>query len=338
MNESIAKSPRIGCKCAVIVPRVLVATLVLLAIDCMACAETTVVVLVGAEGTLEYGREFAVWADRWRVAAENAGAKFIEVGRDASADRTDRDRLRQILEDEPVDGADELWLVLIGHGTFDGRVARFNLRGSDLTDAELATLLARLRRPTVVIDCSSSSGPFINRLSAAGRVVIAATRSGNEQNFARFGDYFSAAIADLTVDYDRDGQVSLLEAFLAASRRVAEFYRTEARLATEHALLDDNGDGLGTPGDWFRGLRASKRAKDGATLDGHRARQLVLARSDREQRIPADLRAERDRLELGVAELRDRKDQTPEEEYFRNLELLLVELAQLQERVDRLTD
>ena len=93
---------------------------------------------------------------------------------------------------------------------------------------------------------------------AQNRVVVTATRSGDEQNFARFGQYLAEAIADPRADLDKDGQVSLLEAFLTASSRVDEYYRTRSQLATEHALLDDNGDRLGTPADWFRGVRATE--------------------------------------------------------------------------------
>src|SRR4029077_6004302 len=114
------------------------------------------------------------------------------------------------------------------------------------------------KRPLAVIDCASASGPFINALSAPGRVIVTATRSGNEVNVTQFGGYFARAIANPAADLDKDGQTSLLEAFLFASRQVEQFYQEAGRLATEHALLDDNGDGLGTPADWFRGVRAVK--------------------------------------------------------------------------------
>src|SRR5262249_53253088 len=156
-----------------------------------------------------------------------------------------------------------LWIVLIGHGTFDGREAKFNLRGPDLTEVELAEWLAPLKRPAAVINCASASGPFLNRLSGPNRVVVTATRSGHEQNLARFGQSLAESIADPRADLDKDGQISLLEAYLTASSRVAEYYKTHAQLATEHPLLDDNGDKLGTPPDWFHGIRATKRAKDG---------------------------------------------------------------------------
>jgi hypothetical protein len=136
-------------------------------------------------------------------------------------------------------------------------------------------------------------------------------------------------LGDLAADLDKDGQTSLLEAFLMASRRVKEFYEEEGRLMTEHALLDDNGDGLGTPPDWFRGIRATKTAKDGAALDGLRAHQFHLVRSETEMKLSAATRARRDELELSIARLRDAKRTMDEEEYYQKLEGLLFELARL---------
>ena len=210
--------------------------------------------------------QFDQWADQWQAAAEKAAAESIRIG---PTDGSRRHRPRAITLDpgrEVGHGQprEPLWIVLIGHGTYDGREAKFNLRGPDVTDLELAEWLAPLKRPVVILDCTSASGPFINRLSGENRVVVTATKSGYEMNFARFGQYLAEAIADQRADLDKDGQVSLLEAFLTASSRVDEYYRTHSQLATEHALLDDNGDRLGTPANWFRGVRATKRAKDGA--------------------------------------------------------------------------
>ena len=105
--------------------------------------------------------------------------------------------------------------------------------------------------------------------------------------------------------------------------------RTHSQLATEHALLDDNGDKLGTPADWFRGVCATRRAKDGAALDGLRAHQLHLIPSDRERDIPPAVRQRRNQLELSVAALRDEKNKLGADEYYKRLELLMIELARL---------
>ena len=289
----------------------------------------TVIVVVGAAGEEQYGKNFEQWTAHWEKASREAGAKFITVGQAQTNATTDLEQLKQTLVKEPKDPSSELWLVLLGHGTFDGKEAKFNLRGPDLSASELADWLKPFRRPLAIINCASSSGPFLSKLSATNRVIVTATRSGYEQNYARFGQFVAEAIADPQADLDKDGQTSLLEIFLAASQRVAEFYSAESRLATEHALLDDNGDRFGTPADWFRGIRAVKKAADGAALDGLRAHQFHLVRSEQERRLSPETRARRDELELGVARLRESKGQMTEDAYYVELEKMLIEVARL---------
>jgi hypothetical protein len=122
----------------------------------------------------------------------------------------------------------------------------------------------------------------------------------------------------------------LLEAFLMASRRVAEFYKSEGRLASEHALLDDNGDGLGTPADWFRGIHAVKKSANNAPLDGMRAHQWHLVRSKEDQRLSPEQRKKRDELELQIGKLREQKTSLDENEYYQQLEALLTQLAEIE--------
>jgi hypothetical protein len=286
-----------------------------------------VLIVVGAPGEPEYGREFEVQADGWQKAAQLAGGKSVVIGQDQTTAGNDRDRLQQTLAAEQKGGAAALWLVLIGHGTFDGAVAKFNLRGPDFAATELSDWLKPFQRPLAIVDASSSSAPFLAALSAPNRVVVTSTRSGFEQNYARFGLFLAGTITDPGADLDKDGEVSLLEAFLLAARRTAEFYQTERRLATEHPLIDDNGDGLGTPADWFKGVRATKSARDGAELDGMRARQLCLVPSPAERELSPDVRARRDDLEQQVEKLRAAKAGMPENEYYDRLEKLMVELA-----------
>jgi hypothetical protein len=292
-------------------------------------ADTAVLVVVGAAGEDQYGTVFANEAADWQKLCSEAGAKCRVIGQAAEGPVADHELLRQALEAEPKDGLTKLWLVLIGHGTFDGREAKFNLRGPDLTVTELALWLLPFHRPLAVIDTSSASAPFLSKLSGPDRAIVTATRSGDEQNYARFGPDFVAALADPKSDLDKDGEVSLLEAFLSASARVAEYYKTEGRLATEHALIDDNGDGLGTPPDWFEGVRAVKKAGGGAAVDGPLAQQFVLIPSAAERQLSPGVRAERDRLELAVAHLREGKAKLPEDQYYAQLEALLLQLARL---------
>ncbi len=290
-----------------------------------------VILAVGAAGETEYGSNFVQQAQLWLRICEQAGATATVIGLDATTEPPDHERLRRTLFQVPGEGADPLWLVLIGHGTFDGKDARFNLRGPDVSVSNLVAWLRPIRRPLVVVNTASASAPFLNKLSGTNRIVITATRSGSEQNFTRFGGYFARSLADASGDLDQDGQVSLLEAFLSASHGVNEFYKTEGRLATEHALLDDNGDGLGTPADWFRGVRAVKQANAGKSLDGARAHQVHLVPSAAEQALPAEVRQRRDAIELELIRLRERKTGRNEDDYFRDLEKLLLELARLME-------
>jgi hypothetical protein len=289
----------------------------------------TVVLVVGAPGEAEYAPVFEDTVKVWTGLGALAQAKTVTLGVGAAETMADHDRLRQVLAEEPKDGAGECWIVLVGHGTFDGKEAKFNLRGTDVSATELADWLKPFHRPLAIIDTSSASAPFLVKLSAPNRAVVTSTRSGFEQNYSRFGKYFAEAMADSASDLDKDGQVSLLEGFLSAARRTTEFYKTEGRLATEHALLDDNGDGLGTPADWFKGVRATKQAREGASLDGVRANQFQLVRSAAEQQLTPDLRARRDELERAVGRLREAKPRMIEEKYYEELEKLLVELATL---------
>ncbi len=291
----------------------------------------TLILVIGAAGEPEYGEQFSAWADLWKQAAAKGGLQTSVIGEDTNNPEADLTRLLTVLTNEVAKPAGELWIAFIGHGTYDGHSAKFNLRGPDISAADLAAVLKPCKRPLAVIDCASASGPFINALSGTNRVVITATRSGYEVNVTRFGGYLAKAIADPAADLDKDGQTSLLEAFLMASHQVEQFYKEAGRLATEHALLDDNGDGLGTPADWFRGVRAVKTAANGKSVDGVKAQQLILVRGKIEQALSRNDRARRDELEKQLSDLRSHKDGMKEDDYYRQLEVMLIEIARLYE-------
>lgn len=293
----------------------------------------TLLLVIGAPGEPQYQTNFLDQAAGWTAAAQRQGARVLTVGLTPEAGREDRTQLEQLLTAE-TNHVSTLWLVLIGHGTFDGKEARFNARGPDFSASELAAWLAPLSRPLVIINTTSSSAPFLQKLSRTNRIVLTATRSGNEQNVTRLGSALSQALMDPEADLDSDQQTSLLEAFLAASQRVAESYKAEGRLLTEHALLDDNGDGLGTPPEWYRGLRPIKQPKAGKTIDGRRAHQVYLLPSPTELALPTEVRAQRDALENEINSLRDRKTTLSETAYYAELEALLLKLAVLYRDVE----
>lgn len=291
-----------------------------------------VIVIVGAAGSEEFGRQFRQWSDRWSDAAKRGNAEITAIGLTDSENKiSDHDQLQQLLAALNTTGSQPVWLIFIGHGTFDGKLARFNLRGPDLTLPELSDWVKPIQRPLTIVNCASCSGPFLNELSGPGRIIVTSTKSGHEYNFSRFGDFLSSAIGDPQADLDKDDQTSLLEAFLLASARTREFYENDGRLMTEHALLDDNHDRLGTPADWFQGVRAIKSAKNGASVDGLRANQLHLIHSPSEERLAGEVREKRDQLEQELAQLRTKKASLAEADYLQQIEPILVKLARLYE-------
>ena len=284
---------------------------------------TDVILGVGAPGAPEFGERFETASRLWTAAAKTGGASAKTVRKAA-------DFKAAVAEAVKKETEGPLWIVLIGHGTFDEREAKFNFEGPDITATELATALKDNKRTVAVINTSASSAPFIQRLKGSNRIVMTATKSGAEESYAHFGQYLAEGIGDVeNADIDNDGAVSLLEAFIYASRQTAEFFEGEGRIATEQALLDDNGDGFGTPADWFQGIRAVKKPKKEASPDGFRAHQLHLIPSPEEASLTAEQRAERDKLELAVLNLRDKKSTLKEDEFYKQLEQLLLKLAKI---------
>jgi len=287
-------------------------------------AEQSAIIAVGAEGDAEYADVFTRWASRWEAACARGNVSVTKIGADAADARS---RLQASIEAEPKIG-EPLWIVLLGHGTFDGRAGKFNIRGDDVSADDLAAWLKPFERPVVIVAGFSASGAWLKPLAAPGRVVVTAAKSGTENNFARFGGYLANAFAE-GADLDKDGQTSLLEAWLGAARQTADFYKGEGRLATEHSLLDDDADGLGTPADWFRGTRVVKKAQGKAAPDGIRASQLHLIPSRAEREWSPERRAQRDELERELASLRERRAGMTDDDYFAAVEAIAVKLARL---------
>ncbi len=288
--------------------------------------------IVGAPGEEDYGPVLAETAQAWQEAAAKAGLTTTQI-RDFSEDgRSPRDQLITALapyvteEEAPA----PLWIVYVGHGTFDLRTARLNLHGPDVSTAELREWLNRIDRPLVFVHGGSASAPFITALSRPNRIIITATESGNEVNYARFGLRFARAVIDPSADIDQDGQTSLLEAFVTAAQQVQAFYLENNRLATEHALIDDNGDGRGTPYDFFNGTRVTQRPTDAtAEPDGARARLWSLLPSAEERALTPEQRALRDELEAHLETLREHKESLSEGDYYEALERIFRGLAEV---------
>ncbi|MGH9938221.1 MAG: C13 family peptidase, partial [Blastocatellia bacterium] len=212
------------------------------------------VIISGISGEEAYSTRFAKWTADLRAALiERLGfaedhlmaltEKPAEKEQPCSAGAV-RDTFAKLRNSVKPDN--QVFIFFIGHGGFDGKIAKFFLIGPDLTAADYAQLINNLpTRKVVIVNMASASGEFIKPLSGNGRVVITATRSGQEQNATRFAEYFIAALGNPEADTDKNGRVSALEAFTYASKLTGGSYEQKGLLATEHALFDDNGDGVG---------------------------------------------------------------------------------------------
>jgi len=256
-------------------------------------------------------------------------AEDPELDPERTTDRSTKDNVVKALEtfSARVRPGDQLYMVFIGHGSFRSGESRLNLQGPDLTATELAMLLEPFSTQQVVfVNTASASGGFVKALSGKNRVVVTATKSGMERNETVFGGYFVEAYESGGADVNKDERVSVYEAFDYARRQVGRFYEENNRLMTEHAILDDNGDGAGT-----HDAEKSKNPADGslaagAFLMGADAAGEGLGAGVDDPELAA-LYEEMRALESRVEVLKQQKDAMSSDLYFEELEKLLVELA-----------
>jgi len=282
----------------------------------------TAVIINGPGGEPTYTKQFAEWtADLSSILTKRYGfdSRQIKVLSDQSATAEEVKRTFTSLKSE-LDANNVLFVFLIGHGSYDGKEAKFNLVGPDLSASDYNQLLTALpTKRIVVFNMSSASGEFVKPLSAKGRIVVTATRNGQETNATRFAGFFINALNATDGDTDQDGHTSVLEAFVYANRLTEEFYKRAGRLATEHALLDDNGDGVGREKpEAGEGLLARATYLDSLSIDEAAASAAT-----------GKLLKERSRLEGEIEQLIARKSNMPETEYEATLERLFIELAKV---------
>ena len=291
------------------------------------------VVIVGLAGDPEHGELFQKWASNLveastsRYGIPRERVVFLAEKPDGegtlSTGRSTRDEIVKTFETLAQKSAsdDLVFVVLIGHGTFDGRIAKFNLPGPDMTAADFQPLLKRLEpRRVVLVNSASASGPFIEALSAPGRTIVTATRNGSERFATLFGGFFVDALVGDAADADKNKRTTVLEAFNYARREVATAYEREGIMLTEHALLDDVGDREGTAQPTADG----KQGRIASILSLGAAASGETATGDPKLRALYD---ERRALERRVESLRLLKDSMDPQRYAAELEKALTELA-----------
>ncbi|HEV2273879.1 MAG TPA: hypothetical protein VGR96_06915 [Acidobacteriaceae bacterium] len=292
-------------------------------------AATYYVTIAGLGGEPDYEQRFTGLArdlDRIFKGSGSGAHVYTLMGSDAT-----RAHLTGVLGTVAHDAApeDDFVLVLIGHGSFDGVEYKFNLPGPDISAGELASLCDRIpSRRQLIVNTTSSSGGSVAALERPGRAIVAATKSGTEKNATVFARYWVESLQDPTADTDKNQAVSALESYEYAARKTAAFYDSQKRLATEHAVFEDTGKAQPV-------RAASVESREGLLLSS-----FTLLRSGPAQQQASDpakraLVARKEDLEQKIDVLKYQKAAMDPEEYKTQLTRDLVDLARVQQELDK---
>ena len=292
-------------------------------------AATYYVIVAGLGGEPDYQQRFNSAAkdlDRvFRASGESAHVYTLS-GAQSTASQL-RDTLSTVARDAKVD--DDFVLIIIGHGSFDGVEYKFNLPGPDISGAELASLCDRVAaKRQLIVNTTSASGGSVGALQKSGRIVIAATKTGTEKNATVFARYWVEALHDSSADVDKNEAISALEAFQYADRKTAAFYESQKRLATEHAVIEDTGK------------KEAVRAASADNGEGLLASNFVLLRLGAAQKAASDpakraLLEKKEDLERKIDTIKYHKAAMSAEDYKKQLSDALLDLARVQQELDK---
>ena len=286
---------------------------------CVLCAapalaqQTHLLVITGVPGDEEHAQQFQKWATTFIETAKKKDSVADANVTFLAERRATREGVQKAFADlaarvKPTDG---VVVLLIGHGSFDGTRAAFNLPGPDLTVEEWATLVGKLPAQRVAfVNTSSSSGAFLPAMAGPGRVIVTATKTGGERNDTQFPEFFVAAFGDNAADRDRNGHVSIAEAFEYAKMKVVQAFQQKGLLLTEHATMDDGGEGR-LAATMFLGI-------------GRAEGTLAVDTSDPAMKKLVD---EKDAIDQQIAALKLKKGAIDEAQYDAQMEKLLTDLA-----------
>ena len=290
-------------------------------------AATYYVVVAGLGREADYEQRFTAAAkdlDRIFLAAGSTAHVYTLAGAQATAKQL-AETLSAVARAAKVD--DDFALILIGHGSFDGAEYKFNLVGPDVTAREIAAMCDRIvARRQLIVDTTSASGGAVVVLERPGRAVIAATKSGTEKNATVFARYWVEALEDPSADTDKSDSISAMEAFRYAAKKTAAFYDSQKRLATEHAVFNDTGKG--------------EPVRESGNGQGMLMSSFTLLRIGTNQQAANDpakraLLDRKDELEQRIDTLKYQKAAMDPQDYKKQLTDALVELAKVQEELDK---
>ncbi len=294
--------------------------------------EPVCIIIHGLGGMPEYEENFVQWSERV--------AKLFEQDLQGTVHRIDgrsqrRDEILQLFNETASSASKEspVWLFLVGHANHDGELFKMHIRGPDLTDQDIQDFFNALGdRKTFLVAATSASGALVDKLGAANRVVVTATKNAYERQPPLFLSFFLEAATSAQADSDKNGKVSLLEAFLFSRSKVAEFFESKGRLQTEHPML-------------FDAARVRLTASDEEDTEGLSTGTGMLAAAAYVSAPPEQayrslesqqLAEERTRVEREIEDLKFRKNEIAADKYYQQLEELLVKLASISEKIAQL--
>lgn len=287
------------------------------------------VTVAGLGGEPDYEQRFTALAkdlDNIFKAAASDAHVYTFTGSDATKAHL-TDTLAQIAHEAKPE--DEFTLILIGHGSYDGEVYKFNLPGPDISGEDLAILCDRIAaKRQLIVNTTSASGGSIGALQRPGRVVIAATKTGTEKNATVFARYWVDALRDGSADTDKNETITALEAFIYADRKTAAFYESQKRLATEHPVFEDTGK------------KEAVRAASAESGEGQLAASFAILRIGSAQKAANDpakraLLDKKEEIERKIDLLKYQKAAMSAEDYKKQLSDALLELARVQGDLDK---
>ncbi len=292
-------------------------------------AATYYITIAGLGGEADYEQRFQGLArDLDKLLKDSGGDLHLYTlsGKDAT-----RAHLNEIFATvaHQAKADDDLVVILIGHGSFDGAEYKFNLPGPDISGSELASLCDKIAaKRQLIVNTTSASGGSVAALKKPGRALITATKSGTEKNATVFARYWIEAMRDPAVDVDKNEAISALEAFQYAERRTVEFYESQKRLATEHPQFEDTGksDPVRAP---------STESNEGLLLSTFTLVRIGQAQKAAADPAKRDLLAKKEELEQKIDKLKYEKAAMPEDAYKNQLTAALVELARVQQELDK---
>jgi hypothetical protein len=284
----------------------------LLLLPTLASAAPFTFIVAGLGGEPEYEKRFREQAAAVAEAAEkSAGAPdhvVVLTGDQARRDSLRREFAAFAARIKPTDSAT---IVLIGHGTWDGDEYRFNVPGADITGSDLAQLFDKIpAKQQLIVNATSASGATLELWKRPERTVITATKNGGERTATRFAQFWVQAVSGNGADLNKDEVVTAAEAFDYANRQVAASYKSDVSLATEHARM---------------------AADETASFTVARLGGSAISGADPEVQA---LLAQRGQIEHDLDGVKERKPSLSQDQYYDELEGVLVKLALLQKQID----